>query len=355
MVVVDDDVTSTTITTSVSTTTTTTATTTTPTATAVKINIKCKTEMDRKLLVAAIEGDIEYLDSIRRSKTLRTTVCSSGCTLLHWAAGSNQVNNVNIIVEYKKSYGRTPLHYACRNGSLEAVQYLCLSPYCHAIPDIKAKQGVTPFQLAIWQNHLQVCQFLTTSTVGIVPSIDFNDFGCGAIHWIGIAPKHRANFTTTTTTTNENNNEYEDENNNNENDNGHDLLPLIKWLSKQDGINFFIKQRQGHTALHKAVWGGHMSIVKYLREEIGMFDDQQDDAGNFAASLADMANTTRHTKIGVYLRQHCSRKRYNSLQILGLTASMSTKSTMSESTLALGKNEIRKAYLKKARQLHPDR
>ena len=323
MVVVDDDVTSTTITTSVSTTTTTTATTTTPTATAVKINIKCKTEMDRKLLVAAIEGDIEYLDSIRRSSSvcgiqshasnnvttqssstsikgegngtkkstkeimtirtgieiLRTTVCSSGCTLLHWAAGSNQVNvleyltqpiksksksqsrqrqkqkeeeedkddseesvtnndkdnddddedddddagvvifkNVNIIVEYKKSYGRTPLHYACRNGSLEAVQYLCLSPYCHAIPDIKAKQGVTPFQLAIWQNHLQVCQFLTTSNkegkVGIIPSIDFNDFGCGAIHWIGIAPKHRANFTTTTST-----NENEDENN--ENDNGH--------------------------------------------------------------------------------------------------------------------------------------
>ena len=438
--VVVDDVTS----------TTTTTTTATATATAVKINIKCKTEMDRKLLVAAIEGDIEYLDSIRRSSSvcgiqshasnnvttqssstsirkgkgtkkstkeivtistgieiLRTTVCSSGCTLLHWAAGSNQVNvleyltqpiksrskshqrqrqkqkeeeedkddseesvtnndkdnddddedddddvgvvifkNVNLIVEYKKSYGRTPLHYACRNGSLEAVQYLCLSPYCHAIPDIKAKQGVTPFQLAIWQNHLQVCQFLTTSNkegkVGIIPSIDFNDFGCGAIHWIGIAPKHRANFTTTTST-----NENEDENN--ENDNGHDLLPLIKWLSKQDGINFFIKQRQGHTALHKAVWGGHMSVVKYLREEIGMFDDQQDDAGNYAASLADMANTPRHTKIGVYLRQHCSRKRYNSLQILGLTT------TMSKSTLALDKNEIRNAYLKKARQLHPDR
>jgi len=139
-------------------------------------------------------------------------------------------------------------------------------------------------------------------------------------------------------------------------------LPLVRWLASQYGINFFTKQRQGHTALHKATWGGHLALVQYLREEIGMWDDQIDDAGNYAASLADMANTERHNRIALYLRRHCSHKKYKSLKILGLIDDNDStrnyqQSNISTTTTAIvnNKHEIRKAYLNRARELHPDR
>ena len=163
--------------------------------------IRAKTESDRLLLVAAIEGNVEYLESVRSSngaENLRTTLCSSGCSLLHWAAGSNQLRvleyltigkniddsdgiifhdlNIPVSKKFKKSYGRTSLHYASRNGNLEAVKWLCEHG---AVPTMKAKQGVTPFQLAVWQNHLDVCQYLVQHG-NINAHEDFNDFGCGA-------------------------------------------------------------------------------------------------------------------------------------------------------------------------------
>lgn len=52
---------------------------------------------------------------------------------------------------------------------------------------------------------------------------------------------------------------------------------MARWLASQPGINFFVKQRQGHTALHKAAWGGHLALVRYFREEIGMWDEKKDD------------------------------------------------------------------------------
>ena len=55
--------------------------------------------------MAATEGDIAYLESVRLEGNdgtdsgillLRDAVCVSGCSLLHWAAGSNQVG----VLEY---------------------------------------------------------------------------------------------------------------------------------------------------------------------------------------------------------------------------------------------------------------
>lgn len=281
------------------------------------VTIRAKSKEAETLLSAGAEG---RLDELRKATdhALKSTSCSSGCSSLHWAAGSNQIHVLEYLVlerrlpvdlpAVKKSKDRTALHYACRNGCLETVQWLV--KVGGADPNFPAKHGVTPFQLAVWQNRLEVCQWLVEECQ--LDAAQLNVFSCGAVHWIGICPQETA-----------------------------DLIPMARWLSSQPGITFYLEQKQGHTALHKAAWGGHLELIRYLHNEHGMWDDGQDNAGNFAADLCDMANTPRHAKVAEYLRCHCSRARAKSCAILGIE-------TTSEPT------EIRRAYLEKARMLHPD-
>ena len=295
------------------------------------MEIRAKSKEIQRLLQAAFDGDLDFFtrDKTVSKHVLTNSFCKSGCTALHWAAGNNQVDVLKYFVKnlkmevdtlaVGKSKGRTPLHYSCRNGCMEATKWLVEEGMAQV--DARAKHGVTPFQLAIWQNQLEICRYLVTKGV---KACQVNDFDCGAIHWVGICPMNRAN-----------NDETSKE------DDGKELIPLAKWLAEQPKIDYHAKQRQGHSALHKAAWGGHLALIEYLRNEHGLWDDSPDDAGNFAADLADMANTDRHTKIAQYLRQHCSRARAESCAILGVHVQANSQ-------------EIRKAYLERARQLHPD-
>lgn len=303
------------------------------------MGIRAKTDRARRILEAASEDNIQFLLTVTDSD-LRSSVCNSGCTALHWAAGENRVAALEyLIVErhlpadllaVKKSKGRTPLHYSCRNGALKATRFLV--EVCKAEVNPLAKHGVTPFQLAVWQNQIETCQYLVKDR-GVDPC-QVNDFDCGAIHWLGICPTGRANEDQTVeagTITSEV-----------RSDDGRGLLPLATWLANQSGLDYTAKQKQGHTALHKASWGGHLALIKYLRIEHGLWDDSSDDAGNYAADLADMADTPRHSRIAQYLREECSLARAESCALLGIDPTAS-------------RHVIRKAYLERARQLHPDR
>lgn len=332
-------------------------------------------DVHQQVIDSAKNGNLEYLKS-QPTHILREAKCDVGCSILHWAAGTNQIpivefllrkgghpqcgdrtdegdngddkalsnegssqksvfENVDIQSESKLAKGRTPLFYAVRNGHLEMTKIL-IEKY-HANPFTKAKQGVTPFQLAIWQNRLDVCQYLVNEC-GVVPSEDVNDFGCGAIHWLGIVPFHRANFES-------NNNPNADEKDSLIGE-GLDLMPMARWILSQPNIDINAKQNQGHTVLHKAAWGGHLALIRYLHERFDMNDDCVDCAGNYAADICDMMKSKRHKAVALYLRRQCSLERLQSLKLLGLEGRGKTDN--------LNHDEIRRAYLEKAKQFHPD-
>jgi hypothetical protein len=119
--------------------------------------------------------------------TIQQTTDSSGCTPLHWAAGSNHLPlpqhllnpsptplfQPNYALSPRKAKGRSALHYACRNWHLDVVKVLLLQHT--ADPHARAKYGVTPFQLAVWKNHLHVYQYMTRE-IGNESKLEVNDF-----------------------------------------------------------------------------------------------------------------------------------------------------------------------------------
>ena len=123
---------------------------------------------------------------------------------------------------------------------------------------------------------------------------------------------------------------------------GSELVETARWLAAQPNVDFTKRQRQGHTALHKAAWGGHVALLRYLRDDHGLWDDTPDHAGNFAADLARMANTDRHARAATVLREECSSARAHSCAVLDVDVTAT-------------RDDIRRAYLAKARLVHPDR
>lgn len=241
---------------------------------------------------------------------------------IHWAAGSGQTAVVQWLIESAgmvadsegrvstRSKRRRPLHYAARNGHIEMVRFLC--ERLGATPDARDRQSVSPLQLAVWQNHLEVARYLVEEHGVDVKQV--NTFDCGLQHWLGTCPPERAGA------------------------DGELLLPMAVWL-RSFGLDWFATQRQGHRPLHKAGWGGHLALCRWLRDECGALDDLQDLSGNWAADVAEMAG---HTTLAAWLRSDCSDARRRSCALLGLPHDTTDPSL------------IRAAYLDAARRLHPD-
>jgi ankyrin repeat protein len=97
---------------------------------------------------------------------------NNGVTALHWAIGKDKTPlakfliekgaNVNLSIESMKGLeGITPLHLAAGHGNLELVK-LILSK--GANPSVKSKDGKTPLDLALENNHSEVCAILKPIT-----------------------------------------------------------------------------------------------------------------------------------------------------------------------------------------------
>jgi ankyrin repeat protein len=332
-----------------------------------RIVIRASCPQHQAILEAAASGDLPRLSCCGNAQEdihrIRTARCVSGCSALHWAAGYNQVGVIRYLTSHpiemdvnervarsKKAAGRTPFHYAARNGCVQAAACLL---NMGADGQAMAKHGVTPFQLALFQNQRAFARWLvqqsckTTFSVGdhvgmaAVDIFQTNDFGCNAAHWLAICPAGPRSGPF-----------------------GVDLIPTAQWLeslqvqenhrrlattshptngkSSSASINLFTAfQKQGHSAFHKAAWMGHTALVRYLHERFDLWDDTPDRAGNYVSVLAEMAG---HGETADYIRCHCSRSAQESCRVLGIALSDKDNPSI-----------VRQAYLQQARATHPDR
>ena len=208
--------------------------------------------MARSACELADHGDLDALRQLPPSALREAD--KNGHTAAHWAAGSGHLDALIWLIASgleadgigkvsSRSKRRRPLHFAARNGQLRVVRYLCED--AGADPDSRDSQSVSPFQLAIWQNQLEVARYLVEQRE--VDPTQRNVFACGAQHWLGTTPAERSG------------------------QGGAALLPTARWLQGH-GVDWHAPQRQGHSPLHKASWGGHLALCRWLRDECGALD-----------------------------------------------------------------------------------
>jgi ankyrin repeat protein len=275
---------------------------------------------------------------------------------LHWAAGTGFDEAVELLLNsdivelsddardvslksklsvdqpaHHPSTSRTPLHYAARNGHLSTCQLL-ISRY-NADPHPKCGRGaVTPIQLAVWQNRLSIVKYLVDVNADRGNTVVFerNGFNCGLMHWLGLVPMKRWCG------------DGVGNSDNNASDDGCGVLPLARYLHSLGLTYESTKQNcnsQGHTPNHKAAWGGNLALIKYFRDEHGVYDSVQDEAGNYCADIAKMRG---NAEVYQWLLDHGSVDRAESYRLLDLEVGADMES-------------VKRRYFELAREYHPDK
>jgi ankyrin repeat protein len=165
---------------------------------------------------------------------------------------------------------RTPLHWAARNGQYSVVQML-IEEYGATIAP-SAHGNVTPLQLAVWQGHVPIVQYLmaqqiqqqqqkrqqlqiTTSSTTTSSNnnndnnnnlFQYNDWGCHLGHWLGKSPIYAEAMSCVTRTKKKTTTTGDDGDDDDVNDDDNDagrcgtdidsvrkrLIELCEWLDK---------------------------------------------------------------------------------------------------------------------------
>jgi len=239
---------------------------------------------------------------------------------------------------HKPSTDRTPLHYAARNGHLSTCALL-IEKY-GALSHPIAVGGVTPLQLAVWQNRLDVVKYLVTIN-GVHLVHERNGYDCGLAHWIGLIPKKRwrGDHHQVNNSNNNSNDFHKDDDVDND---GSGVLPLAQYLHSL-GISYTSNpsncNTQGHTPAHKAAWGGNLALLQYYHTVHGVYDTAQDVAGNYCADIARMR---KNINCVAWLQECANGKRAESYAVLGLDGNTATE------------DDVRRRFIELAKASHPD-
>lgn len=172
----------------------------------------------------------------------------------HWAAGNGQLDCLQYLIHLREKHstapcraaskdptrirrrrdGKTALHYAARYGHLDCIRYLILE--CCFPVDVTSGEGTTPFHLACFGGHVAAAQLLLQLGAQATQA---NEWGCTAAHWLGMTRSPSEQH-------------------------GLELCRLLQ----QQGVSFVERQKQGHSALHKAALHGNKVIVDWMAKSL---------------------------------------------------------------------------------------
>ena len=188
---------------------------------------------------AAGEGNLSCLKFLlSKRRQLQDPLDSSGCT---------EANK-----KVRRRDGKTCLHYAARNGRIETAKYLI--DECGFAVDERSGDGTTPMHLACFGTHIETVQLLLDR--GANPN-ETNDWGCGVSHWTGMAKTPNTKGS---------------------------VKELCSLLQENHRVDFMLRQKQGHTALHKAAQSKNYAAIEWMANEkqqggAGFADAQKRDLG----------------------------------------------------------------------------
>ena len=124
-------------------------------------------EGDDRILEGISADDIEVLKELGVAAVVSLRD-KHGSSAMHYAAGYGAVQTCQWLLDCGfdatiacPHKGRTPLHWAARNGHDEICRLLILGK-SHCKVDVQAKGQVTPLQLAVWQGRLDTCRLLVS-------------------------------------------------------------------------------------------------------------------------------------------------------------------------------------------------
>lgn len=216
-----------------------------------------------EFIQAAADGDLGRLQTIvqKISKTdgpigireLLHTRDRHLSSAEHWAAGGGHLQCLELLLQLRRDQhgeqadptvtktkakrtrrrdGKTCLHFAARNGHLKCVQFLVEDQ--KFVVDEVSGDGTTPMHMACFGGHVDVANYLIENGANVHAT---NEWGCGAAHWVGM-----------TRSTSE-----------------AEVRKLCRLLHSQ-GACFVTRQKQGHTALHKAAQKLNRPVIEYMAQ-----------------------------------------------------------------------------------------
>ncbi|KAL3817749.1 hypothetical protein ACHAXA_010969 [Cyclostephanos tholiformis] len=202
------------------------------------------------------ELDSQSLDLNRREhvKSLLSLRDRNGSTAEHWAAGGGHLDCVAYLLNLRDGVmhtdvsdiaqhadkkvrrrrdGKTSLHYAARNGHNNIIDLLLAQ---HDAPpvDVRSGDGTTPLHMACYGGHPSTVKHLVETHHADVFAV--NEWDCGVAHWAAMSLGKEGK---------------------------ENVIELCEFL-KDNGVDFLMRQKQGHTPLHKAAARRNSHVIEWL-------------------------------------------------------------------------------------------
>lgn len=214
-----------------------------------------------KLFYAAKKGDFDGVKKAINSGA-DFDVKDKGKTPLHWAAKNGHMDIVEYLIQQQgldadeqDNEGKTPLHYAVLEDHEEIVNFL--TPV-HADVNMQDSKGNTPLHLT--------CSFFGRKYINTVKLLIGKGANIDTENYAGERPLHKAAY--------------------------EGYKEIVECLVKE-GADVNAKDNKGETSLHMAAKEGHQDIVKFL-----VANGAEVNAKNkFGKTPLDLAREKRYTTV----------------------------------------------------------